>query len=648
MKDHVFYIGGKEIISLPDGRQVQGVSRVLAAQDRNYEAVIYQQGRPILDSELNLSQIISVAALRDFAKLLTISGSVGPLTPLDNPDATKATFLACDVLIDGMFYRLDDGSGSFTVNVGPKPNVARNDTIYVQFYREEIAPPGANTAAREQVKKYGNLNGANADPEGTDIRDPALPTSFETTRRVQRSYRITAMAGSGPAATILSGVPAHDVDGVSQSSVTYGTPEANDPAVFRAGPGTVAGAQTLGTVDGQVIAVALATVARSPSATGTNASAITVLLPGAKLTQPMAAQIALQSNTLLENHLSDTSNAHAAGAIGVTPQTGLFTGSDVQAVLQEIATTAVNAGGGTKTFDSLRINTSDTLGYIRFVGPADLTGMVALKAHQGTNLEVELARFPAKNVTHNTSNPYATGRNIEFDWPLLERGAPVFRSLVPTVTLPGGAIPTSSATKDSWPFGAYSVNIASGIATGYPADKGHLSTQKGAGHTTQVFQSWPTTDAGPSRMWIRAARDTDNGNKGFGPWQEVGASNFETRWSVSGNQSGALISAGSSLYVGGFSFTLPTNHKLVLKRFRLHSHSGNLSHRILDHQLSNVWDGPAANGSIAYEGAPNVTLRTNLGTASFTSACQIELRNTTAQSQGAADGWWYELAVEPV
>lgn len=263
--------GTEQQVHLPDGRYVAGVSRTINGHERSFESVVFQQGRPVLDSELNLMQSIAQTGLRELTRLLLDSGYTQGLNPLNDANANFAIFTAGDVLVDGMPFTLDDGDGTLRVNLGAKPETERTDTVYVMFYREEIASAGQGGRYRETVKRHGNLNGTNLT---SDMLDPALPGGFESTRRIQRSYRAVASPGTG-----WGNVRPVDVDGNVVGSLNF--QPLNNTAVYVAGAGTAEHARLLGTADGRVYAVAVALVQRRSTDSSTQASSITRLIPPA-------------------------------------------------------------------------------------------------------------------------------------------------------------------------------------------------------------------------------------------------------------------------------------------------------------------------------------------------------------------------------
>jgi hypothetical protein len=214
------------------------------------------QGRPILDSEINLIQSIQNERFSKFSTSLLHSGWTNTEPRgLDSASPVAAVFSAFEYLFNGQIVRIDDGDGRCTVNMGvPIQQIAREDYILTIFYREEVAAAGEGTRLREQVKLYGNLNGSNL---LSDLMDPALPSALATTHRVQFSYRNVSCS----VADFLS-VPAVDTLGRVAEDYTFNYYDAVQ-GYYRAGDGSARAAEVLGTADGYVYMVPIFSVTRS-------------------------------------------------------------------------------------------------------------------------------------------------------------------------------------------------------------------------------------------------------------------------------------------------------------------------------------------------------------------------------------------------
>ena len=69
-----------------------GVSRTLSAVDRSFETIIWQKGKPPLDSELNLNQQIQSEARSQTLRALMPSGFLGDISEGDQIYQTDARF----------------------------------------------------------------------------------------------------------------------------------------------------------------------------------------------------------------------------------------------------------------------------------------------------------------------------------------------------------------------------------------------------------------------------------------------------------------------------------------------------------------------------------------------------------------------------
>lgn len=258
------------IIYLSDGSQVSGTSRILPVKNRAMQSVVFMQGRPVLDSEINLVQGIFNYKFHEFADMIQASGwrDHAPYG-LDSIDASYAYFAPFVFMFKGNLITFDDGNGRVMVNLGPKiQQPSRVDTIVAYFYMEEVGAPGENTPLRESLKLYGNLNGATAT---NDLIDPALPDKLPTTRRVQLSYRVAALAGEQ-----YVSAPSINTDGQIVENYRF---DPDMDGMYRAGDGTIESAERLGSVDGYVYMLPLFRVIRYSGDTGIRGDRLMNLVP---------------------------------------------------------------------------------------------------------------------------------------------------------------------------------------------------------------------------------------------------------------------------------------------------------------------------------------------------------------------------------
>lgn len=268
-----------------------GVTRTLSALARQFSAVVWQSGKPPLDSELNLMSQVDFEALRQTVRSQVHSGffldptraaddyKFDPLwsnhfhfgKPVDGEHAPHIY-----AAVDGMVIPVAGVNSESLENIirlSPPPSTdARTDFIFLEVWRTLIAPNPSteNKPNAAEVYKYGNTQhvGMNI-PD--DLQDPAI--GIETTERIQIQYRIRVHGhghghGSGTALDIypdafedpnIMGQGAADAP-VESMYFHNMRNELGDPSLWRAGDGNVDNG--LGTVDGYVYAIPICAVFR--------------------------------------------------------------------------------------------------------------------------------------------------------------------------------------------------------------------------------------------------------------------------------------------------------------------------------------------------------------------------------------------------
>jgi len=270
-----------------------GVSRTLDPVARAFQNVVFQKGKPPLDSEFNLQDSIHDEQMRQQIAAMMPSGfvfdptrpneyygfnkqnsnqfSFGQVNPLQND---QPSILA---VVNGWVVQVAGtdiaASVDNIIKLYPAPTSnARIDLVFLEVWQTLVAPNPAtqNKPSASTIWKYGNVKfgGTNLTD---DLQDPTL--GFETTKRVQVQYRLRVF-GSGVSGADLSTYP----DGLGDPNVlgqgTAATPQAGltftnmgkelgDPSLWRAGNGNPANA--LGTVDGYVYAIPVCAVFRRNS-----------------------------------------------------------------------------------------------------------------------------------------------------------------------------------------------------------------------------------------------------------------------------------------------------------------------------------------------------------------------------------------------
>lgn len=283
-----------------------GVSRVLSAFARQFQAVVWQRGMPPLDSELNLSQQIDQEKLADLLRGQVDSGFfidptravedyrcdplyanqflLAPAATVDGVEEAAPVLLAAVngwiVPVAGTAFPENPGDPDGVANrirLYPPPTTGgRIDLVFLEVWQSLLAPNPStlHKPTADTLWKYGNREyGGNNEPD--DLEDPAI--AFQTTKRIQLQYRIRVV-GSGDAlgtSIDLSNYP----DGLNDPQVrgcgnAYPTltgftfenmrSELGDATLWRAGDGDPANA--LQTVDGYVYAVPICAVFRRNAA----------------------------------------------------------------------------------------------------------------------------------------------------------------------------------------------------------------------------------------------------------------------------------------------------------------------------------------------------------------------------------------------
>jgi hypothetical protein len=274
-----------------------GVSRVLSPQEWSLLQVIWQQGKPPCDAELNLVQQLAdewdrIIMLRG---VLTgwVGGEVNPEEVFQtNPawsnwfkfgrQSTGETQAISWAVVNGWLIPVtatltglppgaaDNASTWNKVTLDPPPSSAgdsRVDFVYLEVWKALVSPSPSTTnkPANNGIYPYGNVeSGRTAIPD--DIQDPAL--GIETTKRVQLQYRIRVVTGLIALSSYPDGFDPTQVKAQGAAAAptswtfTNMRDELGDPGLWRAGDGA---SNTLGTVDGYVYAMPLCAVFRRNS-----------------------------------------------------------------------------------------------------------------------------------------------------------------------------------------------------------------------------------------------------------------------------------------------------------------------------------------------------------------------------------------------
>ena len=274
-----------------------GVSRVLDPDQASMVQVIWQEGKPPLDSELNFLQQLAEDWRRIGALRGTPSGWLSNVTNLDEDFLTGATWSnwfrfgrqktgekrsVMWAAVNGWLVPVTGtGTGSppgspndadtwNKVTLDPPPSNSgdsRIDFVFLEAWLARVPPnpSSTNKPSTSSIYRYGNVEGGYT-YLSDDLQDSAI--GFETTQRVQLQYRVRVVSGLVGLTSYPDGFDPTVVKGrgaaSSDTSYTFENmrKELGDPGLWRAGDGT---ANSLGTVDGYAYAVPLCAIFRRNS-----------------------------------------------------------------------------------------------------------------------------------------------------------------------------------------------------------------------------------------------------------------------------------------------------------------------------------------------------------------------------------------------
>ena len=278
-----------------------GVSRTLDALHRQFSSVVWQAGKPPLDSENNLGNQVAWENLRKLVKALMPSGFVmdptrsladfqfdqqwtnlfkfgNPRVPQglrEGPEQDPVLWANVNgwiIPVVGSQIE-EEGDLSNWIKLYPPPaSDSRIDFLFLEAWqcRVDPNPSTVNKPSASTLWKYGNVlyGGTNLTD---DLEDPTV--GVETTGRIQVQYRLR-VHGSGTTSVSLSVYP----DGLGDPYI-YGQGAASapvsgltfenmrealgDPSLWRAGDGDPN--NSLGTIDGYTYSIPIAAIFRRNS-----------------------------------------------------------------------------------------------------------------------------------------------------------------------------------------------------------------------------------------------------------------------------------------------------------------------------------------------------------------------------------------------
>lgn len=240
-----------------------GFSRILNPEARDFTMVAFQQAKPLLDSEMNLMQLIQNKQKADLIRNLLSPGIITMNTTTGVTDKKNTVRISSAVAnMNGWLLYLyganrTDTASDIIFSAAPY-NGSREDLAYVEAWFEEVAPTGSPEDDDENVYKYGGLASGTV---ANDILDPTAED--ETSRRIQLRWNIRTVADIN-FTTYPEGVNNTDrvkARGGNNSDTDYGFASLGN-GLYRAGDGSTSACSSLKCVDGYVYAIPLFRVHR--------------------------------------------------------------------------------------------------------------------------------------------------------------------------------------------------------------------------------------------------------------------------------------------------------------------------------------------------------------------------------------------------
>jgi hypothetical protein len=256
------------------------VTRYLDPENRSYETVVFQSSKPVLDSELNLKQDVSLeTGLFDTIKSSIPSGFIYGDFLKDSVDfeitgaantfyfKNKPTALVNGFKIVAEFTDSDVvGENLITLSAPPSSGL-RTDLVFMEVWRALLnaSPDVENKSSGGRIFRYGNTGITNDSLNYVDdILDPTA--NIETTKRVQIQYRFRVFDGVD-LDTYPNGLGDKNIYGWgaagSDSTYNFSNMESinGDPGLWRSGNGDP-DTSGLDTIDGYTYAIPICAVFR--------------------------------------------------------------------------------------------------------------------------------------------------------------------------------------------------------------------------------------------------------------------------------------------------------------------------------------------------------------------------------------------------
>lgn len=248
------------------------VSRTLQTENRSFDTIVFNQGRPALDSEINLLYDIASDKLQKYIQTRINSGFINKSNFEFNSSWSNKFKLPIDIaFVNGLKINVN-ANGNETVNLSA-PSIGngnhRYDFVFLEVWKTIISGQTTeNKPSIDTIYKDGNVqNTIETLPD--DIYDPVLlPLNLETSKRVQIQYRIRVQdnvtAPNFQNSTIFDNITfAQGTAAIPVNPFTFtNMGSSNDYGLWIAGNGDNASRSQLGSVDGYIYAIPIAFVFR--------------------------------------------------------------------------------------------------------------------------------------------------------------------------------------------------------------------------------------------------------------------------------------------------------------------------------------------------------------------------------------------------
>jgi hypothetical protein len=389
------------------------VSNVLETLKYNFSNVVWQAGKPPLDSELNLVGQVNWENQAEHLRNTTHSGFLlDPLRAqedfffyeessnyfeinrgLDNP----LVALVNGWVVPVIGCNSSDGVKNVITLPPPPTTEARTDIVFLEVWRAVVSPNDSTNKPEENaIYPYGNVQYTHS-----SLADEMVDANvgFETTKRVQVQYRLRVTEGNNSIEEYLEGLGASDLyaQGTSNLPVMGYTfsnmgEELGDVGLWRAGSGDAQSKTDLGSVDGYVYSIPVCAVFRRNSG-GYTAVELNSLHPshnGSVTRTPSGTKGLLQNITLLNTlGASDIGNIQVQNLIGSGFDDVLF------------------FEGGDNLFAKIGDGLQEEIVKLDGISTANSTISVVSRGHGGTQAKPHQAGTSVKRFIERSDNLYA-------------------------------------------------------------------------------------------------------------------------------------------------------------------------------------------------------------------------------------------------